>query len=472
MGVVLNNAIWKAVEQYGVIGSRFILQLFLARLLAPEDFGAIAICSIFISLVDVFIQNGIAVALVQQKHVDEKKYNSVYYFSLLLATVIYVLIFVFSGMLADFFNIPILENLLRIILICIFPNSYSSILYSILRRNLQFKKVFISTITSTIIAGTIAIILAINEFGVWTLVIEVLINSVLTAITLGVIVKWYPKLQFSLKSLREVLDFGWKVFLTNIVDELFFEIRTILIGKFYSPATLSFYSRGKQFPNLVIRSINGSLMAVLLPVFSRNNENKPLLRNLTRQSIVLSSTLIFPILTLLAISAPTIIEVLLTDKWLPCVPFLQLMCIYYSSWIITTTNIQLLYGFGNSKKVLQLQTIRKIVDLIIIVFTIRISIDALVWGEVIISIIYIPVYLHYSGKNIDYKVLSQIKDIAPVLIFCTIEAITVKFLCLIELPLIISLLFQILGAVTVYLLLMYIFKYEGLCLLVNKMKKV
>lgn len=408
----VNGIIWKTMEQYGVLGIQFVLQVILARILEPSAYGVIAIVSVFIALSNVFIQNGFSVALVQRKNIDIEDISSVFFFSLIIAAILYSVLFFSSPFIARFFNMPELRSLLRVMSLCLFPQAYSSIQNALLRRQINFKAVFISSIVSVSISGLIAIVAANKGFGVWALAIQQMIYSGLVVITQFYLIRWRPVLSLNLKKMLSFFSFGWKVLVSSLVDELFTEIRSLIIGKFYSSSDLSFFNRGKQYPNLLMRSLNGSLQAVLLPKLSQQQNNASLQHGIIHKSLSVSAYVMFPILTLLAASATPLVTWMLTEKWLPCVIYIQLHCLYYATWPITTTNIQALFAIGKSGVVMTAEILRKVFDIIVLLLTIKYGVIAIAIGAVAVGLFSIPIYVYPSQKYVGYKITWQIKDIA------------------------------------------------------------
>lgn len=412
----VNGMLWKTLEQYGVLGIQFVLQVIIARILDPAAYGVIAIVTVFIALSNVFIQNGFSVALVQRKQIDEEDISSVFHFSMAIAVFFYLLIFFSSPFIASFFDMSDLDLLLKVMAICLFPQTYSSIQNALLRRKINFKAVFVSSMTSVGVSGAIAIVAAHMGLGVWALALQQIIYSFLVVATQFFLLRWIPTFTLNINKVLSFFSFGWKVLVTSLVDELFTELRSLVIGKYYSSSDLSYFNRGKQYPNLLMRSLNGSLQAVLLPKLSKQQEDTSAQHSIIRRSISVSAYVMFPLLTLLAVSATPMVTWMLTEKWLPCVIFIQLHCVYYATWPITTTNIQALYAIGKSEVVLKAEIFRKTVDLIVLLATIKYGVIAIAIGAVLVSIISIPIYVIPSQKYVKYKVRWQINDImAPLM---------------------------------------------------------
>lgn len=468
----VSGVFWKALEQYGVMGIQFVLQIILARILDPEVYGIIAIVLVFVSLSNVFMQAGFSTALIQKKYIDDEDISSVLYFSLVIASVLYIVLFIASPFIANFFNMHELCALIRVMAICLFPGSFCSIQNAILSRTINFKAVFVASIVSVILSGLIGIGLAYFGFGVWAIAIQHLLYSCILMIAQYLLIRWKPVLTFDFKRLKSFLTFSWKVLATNLVNEFFVELRSLAIGKYYSGADLSFFNRGKQFPFLLMKSVNGSLQAVLLPKMSKLQEDKTAQHIIMHRAISISSYVMFPILTILALSASDMVRWMLTEKWLPCVIYIQLHCLYFASWPLETTNIQVMYAVGRSGMVLKMETARKILDLILLLMTVRYGVIAIAIGAVVTGIISVPLYLIPSQRIVGYKIRWQIKDVASPLGLTLIMAFVVWLIGLINLPSFISFSLQWGVGIVVYITLSVVTRNDQFQYIKNVLKSL
>lgn len=466
----IEGFIWKALEQYGILGIQFIIQVIIARILEPHAYGTIAIVTVFIAISNVFIQNGFSVALVQRREINKEDISSVFQFSIIIAIVFYSIIFFTSRHIATYFSMPELKELLRVMSICLFPQTYSSIQNALLRRLINFKAVFISSILSVGISGIAAIIAAYKGMGVWALVLQQILYSFLVVIAQSYQIKWFPLLRLNLKKSFSYLSFGWKVLAASLVSEIFSEIRNLAIGKYYSSADLSFFNRGKQYPNLLMKSVNGSLQAVLLPKLASNQDRKKTQHDIIHKSISTSAYLMFPLLTLLAVSATPMVTWMLTEKWLPCVVYIQLHCLYYATWPITTTNAQTLYSIGRSDIVLKAEFLRKIIDLTILFLTIKLGVVAITIGAVLVSILSVPIYIYPSQKHLDYKILRQIKDITAPVILSGVMGCIVYSINFFHWNAFLIFSTQIILGLTIYIVLSYTFKVRAFIYVIKILK--
>lgn len=466
--------IWKTLEQYSVIGIQFLLQIILARIIEPSSYGIIAIVGIFIGLSNVFIQNGFSVALVRQKEIEKDDISSVFYFSVLMAALFYAMIFCVSPYVSRFFSMPELDALLKVMSVSLFPQVYCSIQNSLLRRQMDFKAIFITNIISVAVSGILAIFAAYRGMGVWALALQHVLYCFLFAFMLGFYTKWFPSLVFSIKKVQGILSFGWKVLVTSLFDELFNELRSIVIGRYYTSSDLAFFNRGKQFPNLIMKSTNGSLQAVLLPKLSQLQDNKTEMFATIRKSVSVSTFITFPILTLLAVSAAPLIELLLTEKWLPCVIYLQLHCLFYATWPVSTTCSQALYAVGRSDVVAKLEIPRKIIDFVFLVLSMSYGVLAIAASSVLVSVLSGIAYLFVMQKYLGYKVIWNIKSLAAPVSLSAMAGLAAYLVNYLHFNVLATLSLQIVCGLFVYMSLAYIFKVEALrmfCINMKAMRK-
>lgn len=461
---IRNGFIWKTMERFSVMGVQFLLQLMLAQILSPEDFGIVAILTIFVAFTNVIAQSGLTTALVQKKEISEIEISSVFNFSIAVGIIAYIIIFISAPYIGAFFNMPHLVLPLRIIMLSIFPFLYNSVQISLLRRELKFKILFLCTIVATVLSGGSAIYMALRGYGIWALIVQQLLYSSIICILITFIQKWRPKPVLKLKIIKPLINYGSKVLGTSLVNELFVELRTIVIGGMYSASSLAFFNRGRSFPDLLMKSIIASMQAVLLPVLSQrqSNINIDTLRSATRKSIMLSSYITWPLLTMLAICAPAFISLVLTDKWLPCVKFIYIFCIYFSVWPIETINLQLYYAVGRSGLVLKIETLRKFFDLVALLATMYFGVIWIAVGAAIVSVLCIPLYMMSCRTVINYSIMEQIRDVTPNMITTLLSGVLAYMISYIEIGNLSLMVLQVITFVLIYYALSNTFRLRAM----------
>lgn len=467
---IISSFLWKLIERSSVQIISFIVSVVLARILMPSDYGVVAIVLVFVNIANVIIEGGLSQALIQTKHASEKDFSTIFLVSIALSVVLYGLIFLFAPLLAEIYNNEQLTDVLRVLAITLPFFAVNSIQRSYLSRNMQFKKLFKSSIIAVLFSGATGIYLAKSGYGVWALVFCNLINIIMTVIIMLFTVDWKPKFIFSKESFVRLFDFGWKIFLSNLLISLFVNIRSLIIGWKYKPAMLAFFDRGKQFPTLIMDNINVSLQSVLFPALSSEQDNKENVKSMVRRSIKTSSLVIFPLMTGMIVVAKPLIIFLLTDKWLEAVPFLQIFCIAFIMMPMQIANMEAIKSLGHSDITLKLEIIKKVLECTILIVSLMINVYAIAAGTVIYNFICIFINLYPNKKLLNYGFVEQIKDITPNLLISTIMAICVYAIQYIQISNLAILMIQIILGISMYVLLCTIFKIESFYYILNIIK--
>jgi teichuronic acid exporter len=311
---VISSLFWKLMETGGVQTTQFVVQVVLARLLLPKDYGLIALVQIFILLSNVFVQSGFNTALIQKKDADKLDFSSVFYLSLFVAGILYIILFLTAPFIARFYNESKLVPVLRVLSLTLFFGAVNSIQIAFLSKNMMFKKLFFSSLGAIIASGAVGITTAYLGWGVWALVASQVSNRIIATGVLWFTVKWRPSFLFSLKRVKVLFTYGWKLLVTSLIDTLYNNIRSLFIGKIYSSEMLGYFNRGNQFPALISNLVNGTITSVIFPALSSHQDNIDRVKGMVRRAIVTSSFIIFPIMTGLAVVAEPLIKILLTDK--------------------------------------------------------------------------------------------------------------------------------------------------------------
>lgn len=464
---VLKNFMWKFLERGGVQGLQFVISIILARLLLPSDYGILALVIIFINIANVFIQSGMNISLIQKKVVDQLDYSSVFYLSLGIASLLYVLLYFVAPLIARFYENQSLVSVLRVLALTLFPGAFNSIQNAIISRTMQFKRLFYSSVGSGIVSGIVGISLAYLGYGIWALVFQQLTSQVCITLILWFTVKWRPTLQFSLDRVKVLFPFGWKLLISSLLDTTYRDLRSLIIGKVYTPYMLGYYNRGEHFPKLVISNINGSIQSVMLPALAAQQDYTERVKSMMRRSIVTSSFIVFPLMVGLAVVAKPLVLLLLTEKWLPSVPFLQIFCFSYALWPIHTANLQAINAMGRSDIFLKLEIIKKILGLAILAISLPFGVYYLALGQVVSGIISSFINAYPSKKLLNYSYGEQMKDILPSLLLSMVMGVIVYLLLFLGLSPLITMLLQIVVGALVYVGLALLFKLECFTYLVQ-----
>lgn len=425
---VITSLIWKFLERIGTQGVQFVVAIVLARLLAPADFGLIALVTVFIALANVFVQSGLNTALIQKKDADNIDFSTVFYASLAIVALLYGVLFIGAPLIANFYNgqtkfIPVIRVLGAILLM----GAVNSVQEAYVARNMMFKKLFYRSIGAIIPSGIFGVVLAYLGYGIWALVGQQLMNSFLICVIMWFTVKWRPQLVFSFTRFKGLFSFGWKLLCSALLDTLYRNIRDLVIGKMFTPADLGFYNRGAQFPQIIISNINTSIQSVLLPSLSTVQDDKSRLKSLARRSIKTSAFLILPMMAGLAAVAKPLTLVLLGEKWLPAIPFIQICCFSYAFWPIHTTNLSAINAIGRSDVFLKLEMIKKCYGLAILALAIWLFRSPI--GIAASAAVAAPlgsfVNAYPNKKLLNYGFVEQMKDFLPSFVLAVIMGVCI-----------------------------------------------
>ena len=412
----ITNLLWRFAERCGAQAVSFLVSIILARLLAPEAYGTIALAMVFINILQVFVDSGMGTALIQKKDADDLDFSSVFYFNIAACLVLYAGLFLAAPSIAQFYGDPALTALVRALSLTVVVSGVRNIQQSYVSRHLLFKRFFFSTIGSTLASAVVGIAMAYAGFGVWALVGQSLSNVVTGTIILWATVPWRPRRMFSWQRLKGLLSFGWKLLVSSLLDTGYNNLRSLIIGKLYSSADLAYYNQGDKLPNLVITNINASIDSVLLPTMANEQDDHARVRSMTRRAIKTSTYVMAPLMMGLAACAEPLVRLMLTEKWLPCVPYLRIFCITYMFWPIHTANLNAIKALGRSDLFLKLEIVKKIVGLTILLCTMWHGVMAMAYSLLLSSVLSQIINSWPNRKLLRYHYLNQLADILPALL--------------------------------------------------------
>lgn len=466
----LAGLFWTFAERIGAQLISFVVSIVLARLLLPEEYGVIAIVLVFINLCDVFVNSGFGKALIQKKDADDVDFSSVFYFSLTMSVVLYAVLFFAAPYIAVFYEMEILAPVLRVMGLRVILASYSSVLQAKVSKGMEFKKFFYSSLGGTLLSAVVGVAMAYMGFGVWALVAQDSVDAVVDTIILALTVKWRPGLVFSFQRMKVLFHYGWKVLIGGLIDTLYEDFRSLYVGKLYSADDLAYYTRGKQFPNIIVTNVNTSISSVLFPAISSAQGNIADVKAMTRRAMRTSAYVMTPMLCGLAAVAEPLALLLLTEKWLPCVPFLQILCINSILMPLQTANIQAIYAMGRSDIGLKLNVVKKAFGFLMVLIFARFSVLAMVWAGVVSAFFSLIMNILPNRKLLGYGFVEQMKDIVPYWVMSAAMMLLVKAVALLGLPTIAELAVMVLVGVAAYVLMSVLFKVESFSYLLNTIK--
>ena len=425
---VTGNVLWRLGERLGAQGVSFIVSVVLARLLSPEHYGIVSLVTVFNNILSVFVQSGLGSALIQQSDVDELDYSTVFCFNIWISIVLYIGMFFFAPVLSKFYEQPEMTDVIRALSLTLLMGGINAVQQARVSRRMEFKLFFKATLIGTIFSAFVGIGMAMAGLGVWALVGQILSNQLVNTIVLWMTIDWKPSFHFSVERFKPLYRFGWRVFVSGLLDTLYKNLRSLLIGKMYTEEDLAYNNRGNHVPELVITNVNTSIQSVIFPAYTRCRGERQRILLLMRKAVRLSSFLIFPCMVGIAMVAEPLVCVLYTEKWLPAVFYMQVGCFSYALWPLHTTNLQAILAVGRSDIYLRLEIIKKVVTVIVLVFCVQISLRALVWSAVPLGIFSLIVNAFPSKSLIGYSFREQVLDILPALVMSVAMGVGVYLL--------------------------------------------
>ena len=470
--IVTTNFFWRFFERSGAHIVSFIVSIILARLLEPAVYGEVALVIVFTSLLQVFIDSGLGTALIQKKNADDLDFSSVFCFNIVMCILLYGLMFAVAPFIAEFYHLSHLTPVIRILSLTLVISGVRNIQQAYVSRHLIFKKFFFATISGTIGSALIGIGLAYKGCGVWALVGQQLSNVTLGTLVLWATVRWRPKPMFSFHRLTSLLGYGWKLLVSALLDTGYRQLRQLIIGRIYTAKDLAFYNQGHHFPDVIVSNINASIDSVLLPAMSAEQDDKERVRSMTRRAIAISTFIMMPMMMGLAVCAEPVVRLVLTEKWLPCVPFLRVFCFTCAFWPVHTANLNAIKALGRSDLFLKLEIIKKIMGLAAVLITMNISVMAMAYSLLVTSVLSQIINSWPNKKLLGYHYLAQLKDMLPQIFLSCIMGAAVYCINFMGLNDLATLTIQIVAGMAIYVLLSKLFKVESFAYIWSAIAKV
>ena len=463
---------WKFNEQIAGQLVSFVVSIVLARLLSPKDYGIVSLVNVFIVIASVFVTSGFSASLIQKKDATQLDFSTIFHISLIFSFIIYGIIYLCAPLISDFYRNDTLIPIVRVFALQLPLSSINSIQQAYVSRHMAFRKIFVSTTVATILSGLIGIMLAFIGWGVWALVAQTILSTALQTLVLLLEIPWRPKFEFSIESAKELIGYGWKVFGASLLGTFFNELRNLTIGRFYSPANLAYYNRGSRLPELIANNIDGTITSVLFPVLSKHSDDFDKLKSMIRRSIRTSTFIIMPLMFGLAVAAKPVTQILLTDKWLPSVPFMQCLCISAAFGSISNANMQVIKASGRSDILLKLEFIKKPVYLVFLIASIKINIFAVAISMTMYNIDGMLIIVRPNKKLLHYSYKEQFKDIFPALSLSIFMASCIFPVQLLDFNPYVELIIEILLGGLTYIGASYILKLESFFYLIDYVKSI
>lgn len=454
----INGVLWSAIQRYGNQVITLVISIVLARLLEPRQFGLVGMLAVFVGISQTFIDSGLGTALIQKKKTTDEDFSTVFYFNLLVSIVFYFALFFTSPLIADFYGEPKLDQLTKVLGLLLIINAFGIIHNTKIQKSLEFKKIAKVTFISSILSGTIAIIFALNNFGVWSLVIYQLSIKLFKTIFLWIYDSWKPSLKFSIEAFKGLFNYSSKLLASSILHRISDSIYYVIIGKFYSPASLGFYDRAKKFQTLAARNLNATIQVVTFPVLSEIQDDSQRLHNSYKKILEMISFVIFPLMILLIVTAKPIILILIGEKWSQSIIYLQLLSVLGIGYPIASINLNILKVKGRSDLFLRLEIIKSALLIILLIITAKFGIIAIILGQYLLEVFSFYINTYYSGSFINLGPSKQLKLMLPyasISIIVALVTVSLKFLFFNNYILLLS---QVALYITLYLVMTKLFK--------------
>lgn len=467
-----HGLIWRFLERCSSQIVSLIVSIVLARLLLPEQYGLIAMTMIFVALSEVFVTSGLGTALIQKSEYNEVEFSTMFWASIVFSLLLYSILFLLAPYISMLMHTPELTIVLRILGLRLPISAMNSIQQAYVSQQMIFKKFFFSTLSGTIFSGIVGLVMAYGNFGVWALVGQNLSMTIVNTGVLYYLIPWRPSFHFSVRAFKALYGFSWRIMITSFIGTFFDQLRGFLIGRYYTPADLAYVNRGGQFPSLLAGNISITLQSVLFPAFSHLKDNKEAMRDAVRKYLIVGGFIVAGVMSVMAGTADSLIEIILTPRWIDAVPYLQCVCLLECFGILGAINLQTIKALGRADILLKLEFIKKPIYFIIIIVGALISPFAIVVGNTIYNIIGFALNAWPNKNLLNYRLYDQCKDcIIPILIaignFFILQQIqhvlphTISFL-----------LFEGIGGIFIYLLisrLLHILGAEYICKMIKNM---
>ena len=421
--VIVNGFFWRFAERCGVQLISAVVSILLARILTPDDYGKVALVTVFNNIMYVLLDCGIGTALVQKKEVDELDYSSAFFFSIVISFVLYGGMFVAAPYLAAFYNDP----------------------------SMKFQYFFYSAFAGAIVSTVLGLGLAYMGFGVWALVVQQVSNITVDTLVLWKLSSWRPKMEFSWQHLKGLLSYGWKLLASSLSSVIYNNLRSLIIGKMYTSADLAYYNQGDNLTYNIASSVDTSIESVLFPVMSSLQDDRAQVKNMTRRSIKTCTYIIAPVMMSTAFCAEPLVRLILTEKWLPCVLFLRVFCLGYVCWPIITANLNAAKAVGRSDLYLKCQLLNEGVCILLLLATFRVSVEAIAYGMLITNVVTQILDAQLNKKLIGYGYLEQMRDILPTLLLAAGAGLCMYLVIFLRLPDLLAVIIQVVVGLGIYL---------------------
>lgn len=447
---VFMGTFWTLLEQLGAKCAALVVEIVLARILLPEEYGIVAIAAVFVTIVNTITCDGLSLALVQKEHADNVDFSTGFFLNLCISIVMYIAVFFAAPLIGEFYNSPELAGVLRVLGLFVPVSSINSVQRAYATREMLFKRFFVSSTVGYVLSGAISIALAYCGFGVWALVAQTILAALFDTAILWFTVRWRPSLVFSLDRLRGLWSFGWKVLLSNLLYQVCIQLRAAVIGKKYTSSDLAFFNRGELIPALVSCTADKAMQTALFPAMSKVQSDISEVRGMLSRFVKVGCYVIFPSMVALAVVAVPLVEVVFTEKWLPCVPFIWAFCACYALQTLQSASLLALRAIGRSGTTLVQDCIKRLIDLLLLAISIPFGPVVIACSCLVSAVIAVIVNTVPCKRVFSYGLLSQLRDVAPIVLMSAVSGLAAASVSLLSLSATMCIIAQIIVIVGIY----------------------
>lgn len=465
---------WSLAQRFSVMGIQFLSGIVLARLLTPEDYGAIGMLLIFMVVAEAFMDGGFGAALIQKKNPTQEDYSTIFWWNICMAVILYGVIYAIAPFVANFYHMPILRDVFRVQGLVLFVQALSLVQGNLLRKQLEFKKITIVNIFSSAISFPVTIYLAYLGFGVWSLVIQNLLMGFIPTVIYWCINKWMPSFVFSKNSFRALFSFGIFMFFSHLINEICNNIQGLLIGRFFNASLMGFYTKARSTEKTASICITQALQQVTFPLYSALQDDKNALINIIKQLTQIISFVVFPMMLCLILVAKPLFLLLYSERWLHSVPYFQAFCLLGLSGCLQAINTQAIAAIGKSKQMFGWTMVKRLLGIIMIVLGLLFwGIWGLVWASVVHNWIIYAINVALISKYLKYAFLKQIFWLTPALVLASASFVLVFMLfSFVNLNIYIMGLLEVVCFALLYFVLAYFFRVQSLWIYKEKLFQI
>lgn len=471
--IITSNLLWRFLERFGAYIVSFVISVVLARILDPSTYGIVALMTVVITFLDVFVTGGFANSLIYDKKANEKDFNTLLIFNIIFSLTLYIALFFLSPLIASYYEKPALTWLIRVSGITLLISGIKNLQYAFVAKRLEFKKFFYTTIGGTVFSGIVGIIMAFKGYGAWALVVQGVLNHFIDSLILWFAIKWKPKFEFSFELFKKHFSFGWKILVYKIIYNISNSVRQLAIGKKYSDEDLAFYNRGKTYPNMIGQNITSSVNSVMYPVLAKTQDDKQRFNDILYKSFKMNTFVMLPICVGFFCVAEAFIHILLGEKWLPAVPYIQIFCV-----VVFLNSIEAIFSngpmaLGKSTASMILGIIECVINIGLLIAAIPLGVLAIGYSMIVSSFINCVIYFIYLKYISGFRIGVCLKGSLDSVFACILMGFAVYCLGNIELPFYVVFIIQVLSGFLLYYLFSKSFNNDALpyCLSLLKGKK-